>query len=144
MAGSVVCYSFYFVFTHFLERMGALRALFILNNKQMKLEYVIDVNEEAAQSLAATVKSKWAVELTDDILSVCDAVWIASGTNEHLKLIKKAQHKFVAVEKPVSLKIDEIREAFAACPALMVAFQRFFDPEFQTVNVICFFFFSNL
>jgi myo-inositol 2-dehydrogenase/D-chiro-inositol 1-dehydrogenase len=148
VAGSLVCYGFYFcfifVFTHFLARMGALRAQFILNHKHMKLEYVIDVNEEAAKSLAIAVKSKWTVELSEEVLSVCDAVWIASGTNEHLKLIKKAQRKFVVVEKPVSLKMDEIREAFAACPALMVAFQRFFDPEFQTVNICFFFFFFKI
>lgn len=56
------------------------------------------------------------------------------GTNEHLELIQRASRKrsirAIGVEKPVSLSVDEIHTAFKCAPKLMVAFQRFVDPEF--------------
>ncbi len=117
-------------------RMGAVRAKLLAEHPELQLAYLVDVRLEAAQQLAKTLDLrgvKVAARLDAAVLAAVDAVWIASGTAEHLELIRRAgPTHFVAVEKPVSLEAAEIEAAFAACPDLMVAFQRFFDPEFET------------
>ncbi len=117
-------------------RMGQIRARLIADHPRLKLAYLVDVRREAAQGLAKALgiaDVKVATALDKDVLSAVDAVWIATGTNEHIDLIRRAgSTHYVAVEKPVSNEAKEIDEAFDACSDLMVSFQRFFDPEFET------------
>lgn len=71
-----------------------------------------------------------------------DAVLICSSTDTHVPLIKQAaaNGKHIFCEKPVSLSVDQTREALAAVKAagvsLQIGFNRRFDHNFRRVREI--------
>src|SRR2546426_4757587 len=100
------------------------------------LQYVYDINTEAAQQVASrlgahvasTPEEIWAA---DDV----DAVLIASSTNTHADLLSGAvkAHKPVYCEKPIDLNIERVKavvqEASHANVPIMIGFSRRFDPN---------------
>lgn len=71
-----------------------------------------------------------------------DAVLICSSTDTHVPLIKQAaaNGKHIFCEKPVSMSVDQTREALAAVEAagvsLQIGFNRRFDHNFSRVQEI--------
>ncbi|RAR45828.1 inositol 2-dehydrogenase [Paenibacillus sp. MDMC362] len=71
-----------------------------------------------------------------------DAVLICSSTDTHVPLIKQAaaNGKHIFCEKPVSMSVDQTREALAAVEAagvsLQIGFNRRFDHNFSRVREI--------
>ena len=101
-----------------------------------KLQYVYDVNVEAANKLAGRFGAKVAgsveeVFAADDV----DAVLIASSTNTHADLLSAAikAGKPVYCEKPIDMSLDRVKavvqEAHDNPVPIMMGFSRRFDPN---------------
>lgn len=104
------------------------------------LAYVVDVNEEAAQALAAEHGARVAtleVALADESV---DAVLIAAATSTHVDLIvaAAAAKKAIFCEKPIDLDLRRADEAIAAVEAagvpFFVGFNRRFDRHFGALK----------
>ncbi len=115
---------------------GRVHANNIAAHPRATLQYMYDINTEAAQQVASrlgahvasTPEEIWAA---DDV----DAVLIASSTNTHADLLSGAikAHKPVYCEKPIDLNIDRVKavvqEASHANVPIMIGFSRRFDPN---------------
>jgi myo-inositol 2-dehydrogenase / D-chiro-inositol 1-dehydrogenase len=113
---------------------GKVHANNIAAHPRATLQYVYDVNTEAAQQVASrlgahvasTPEEIWAA---DDV----DAVLIASSTNTHATLLSGAvkTHKPAYCEKPIDLNIERVKavvqEAYHAHVPIMIGFSRRFD-----------------
>jgi myo-inositol 2-dehydrogenase / D-chiro-inositol 1-dehydrogenase len=108
----------------------------IAANPRAKLQYVYDVNTEAAKQLASGLGAKVAsspeeIWAANDV----DAVLIASSTNTHADLLSGAirAHKPVYCEKPIDLNMDRVKtvvqEVYSANIPIMIGFSRRFDPN---------------
>jgi myo-inositol 2-dehydrogenase/D-chiro-inositol 1-dehydrogenase len=106
-----------------------------------KLQYVYDVNVEAANKLAgrfgATVAgSVEEVFAADDV----DAVLIASSTNTHADLLSAAikARKPVYCEKPIDMNLERVKavvqEAHDNPVPIMIGFSRRFDPNHRALR----------
>lgn len=104
------------------------------------LAYVVDVNRDAAQALAARHGAK--VSDADAALAdpAVDAVIIASSTDTHAELLERAARagKKIFCEKPVDLSMTRVERCMevvrkAGVPVLM-GFNRRFDPSFAAVK----------
>jgi myo-inositol 2-dehydrogenase/D-chiro-inositol 1-dehydrogenase len=106
-----------------------------------KLQYVYDVNVEAANKLAgrfgATVAgSVEEVFAADDV----DAVLIASSTNTHADLLSAAikARKPVYCEKPIDMNLERVKavvqEAHDNPVPIMMGFSRRFDPNHRALR----------
>jgi myo-inositol 2-dehydrogenase / D-chiro-inositol 1-dehydrogenase len=84
----------------------------IAANPRAKLQYVYDVNTEAAKQLASGLGGKVASS-PEEIWAArdVDAVLIASSTNTHADLLSGAirAHKPVYCEKPIDLNMDRVK-----------------------------------
>src|SRR5712692_8903317 len=106
----------------------------IATHPRAELQYVYDINTEAAEQLASRLGAKVAsspeeIWAADDV----DAVLIASSTNTHadlLSVVVKA-HKPVYCEKPIDLNIERVKavvqEAYHSNVPIMIGFSRRFD-----------------
>lgn len=114
-------------------RMGCIRAQLIANNTRCALKCIVDIREkvakEAAHKYGCAYETDFRKALDDPSLH---GVWIASGTQEHVEIIRYATQKGLRVccEKPISLVSSEIDECYAADRFLYCAFQRAVDAEF--------------
>ena len=113
---------------------GSVHANNIAAHPRATLQYVYDINTEAAQQVASrlgahvasTPEEIWAA---DDV----DAVLIASSTNTHADLLSRAiqAHKPAYCEKPIDLNMDRVKavvqEASHANVPIMIGFSRRFD-----------------
>ncbi|MFN8439303.1 MAG: inositol 2-dehydrogenase [Caldilineaceae bacterium] len=108
----------------------------IAAHPRAKLQTIYDVNQAAAESLAAQHGSKVAtspeeVWTADDV----DAVLIASSTNTHAALLSSAiQHgKPAYCEKPIDLDINRVKsvvqQAHRSNIPILIGFSRRFDPN---------------
>ena len=115
---------------------GRVHANNIAAHPRAKLQYVYDVNEEAAEQLASRLGAKIAsspegIWTADDV----DAVLIASSTNTHADLLSGAiqAHKPAYCEKPIDLNMERVKvvvqEAHHANVPIMIGFSRRFDPN---------------
>jgi myo-inositol 2-dehydrogenase/D-chiro-inositol 1-dehydrogenase len=104
------------------------------------LAYVVDVNADAARSLAA----KHGAQVADADTALADpsvgAVIIASSTDTHADLLERAARagKTIFCEKPIDLSMARIERCIeivrkAGVPVLM-GFNRRFDPSFAAVR----------
>lgn len=121
-------------------RIGSVHAKSMSHNPNCRLVAVSDINEAAAQTLAAKYGAH--ARPTRDIIedSAIDAVLIASSTDTHADLIEAATAagKAVFCEKPVDLSLARAR----ACQAnvaqtgrsVMLGFNRRFDPNFVALK----------
>ncbi|TME58114.1 MAG: oxidoreductase, partial [Chloroflexi bacterium] len=113
---------------------GSVHANNIAAHPRATLQYVYDINTEAAQQVASrlgahvasTPEEIWAA---DDV----DAVLIASSTNTHAALLSGAvkAHKPAYCEKPIDLNIERVKavvqEAYHVHVPIMIGFSRRFD-----------------
>ena len=121
-------------------RIGRVHAVNIAGHAASTLAAVSDVNEEAAQSLAAAYGAR--ALGTDAILADAsiDAVLIATSTDTHSDLIEKATAagKAVLCEKPVDLSLERAKACLAKTAdsgkPVMIGFNRRFDPNFAAVR----------
>jgi myo-inositol 2-dehydrogenase/D-chiro-inositol 1-dehydrogenase len=115
---------------------GQVHGANIATNPRTKLQYVYDVNDEAAQKLAGRFGAQVGgsvqeVFAADDV----DAVLIASSTNTHADLLHAAiaARKPVYCEKPIDMNLERVKavvqEAHDNPVPIMMGFSRRFDPN---------------
>jgi myo-inositol 2-dehydrogenase / D-chiro-inositol 1-dehydrogenase len=121
-------------------RIGRIHAGNLARQPGVRLKYVVDVNREAAQALAAQHGAQVAdIDGAMGDASVGAAV-ICSSTDTHADLIEQsaAQNKHVFCEKPVDLTVARARACAQAVEragiVCMIGFQRRFDPTFAAVK----------
>ncbi|GAC1399099.1 MAG: inositol 2-dehydrogenase [Ktedonobacteraceae bacterium] len=113
---------------------GSVHANNIAAHPRATLQYVYDINIEAAQQVASrfgahVASSPEEIWAADDV----DAVLIASSTNTHAALLSSAVKaaKPTCCEKPIDLNIDRVKavvqEAYHANVPIMIGFSRRFD-----------------
>ena len=121
-------------------RIGQIHASNIAAMKDLRLRYVVDVNAEAAQKLAARYGARVATEREAFTDREVGAVLIASSTDTHARLAIEAARagKAIFCEKPIDLslkKVDEcLREVERAGVPMFVGFNRRFDPSFSALK----------
>ncbi len=121
-------------------RIGTIHAGNVAREAGARLKYVVDVNEAAAQELAARHGARSAAVAQVFADRSVGAVLICSSTDTHADLIlaATAAGKQIFCEKPVDLAIARARscaEAVArAGVTCMIGFQRRFDPTFAAVK----------
>ncbi len=113
---------------------GKVHANDIAAHPRAELQYVYDINTEAAEQLASRLGAKIAsspeeIWKADDV----DAVLIASSTNTHADLLSGAiqAHKPAYCEKPIDLNMERVKavvqEAYHTNIPIMIGFSRRFD-----------------
>ena len=116
-------------------RIGRIHAANLSRHPKASVEWVLDVQSEAAGSLAALVGARAGSSLKQ-VLSEVDAVLIASPTPTHVELIYQALDggKAVLCEKPIDLDRARVSEVVQRVQSsgvpFMVGFNRRFDPHF--------------
>jgi len=121
-------------------RIGKIHAGNVAAHKDCKLAFIADADAAAAASLAAATGAK--VATIEEILASpeVDAIAICAPTDMHADLIDRAAKakKAIFCEKPIDLDADRIAQTLevvkANGAALMVAFNRRFDPNFAEVR----------
>src|ERR1700677_2035853 len=121
-------------------RIGRIHAANLARQPGVRLKYVVDVNKEAAASLAALHGAQ--VADIDGAMGDASigATVICSSTDTHSDLILKsaAQKKHIFCEKPVDLTLERARacaDAVAKADVVcMIGFQRRFDPTFAALK----------
>ena len=117
-------------------RIGKIHGGNVVKQPGVHLKYVVDVNADAARSLAQALGAA----VTDVATAMADravgAVVIASSTDTHADLIMRAAQsgKAIFCEKPVDLDLarartcaDTVKRASVPC---LIGFQRRYDPTF--------------
>jgi myo-inositol 2-dehydrogenase/D-chiro-inositol 1-dehydrogenase len=121
-------------------RIGQIHARNVLKHPAAHVRYVVDVNTEAAERLAAACGA--AVGDVETALSDAgvNGVIIASSTDTHLPLIEACAAHGTAVfcEKPLDLETSRARHCMAIADAagvpLFVGFNRRYDPSFRKIR----------
>ena len=122
-------------------RIGQIHASNIAAFKDARLRYVVDVNAEAAQKLAARYGAKVASEKEAFADPKVGAVLIASSTDTHARLAIAAAHagKAIFCEKPIDLSLKKVDDCLAevkkAGVPMFVGFNRRFDPSFSSLKL---------
>jgi len=121
-------------------RIGKIHAGNLVRQPGVRLRYVIDVNDAAAQALA----TQHGARVVDATTAFDDgdvrAIVIASSTDTHADLILRGAEarKAIFCEKPVDLDLARARSCAEAVKragvVCMVGFQRRFDPTFSAVR----------
>jgi myo-inositol 2-dehydrogenase/D-chiro-inositol 1-dehydrogenase len=122
-------------------RIGRVHAQNLARHPRADLVAVYDVQAEAARQ-TATLLNVRAARSVEEVLGArdVDAVVIATPTDTHLGLIRAAvrEGKAVFCEKPVDLDLERAqacwRELAEARPAVMIGFNRRFDPSFRALH----------
>jgi myo-inositol 2-dehydrogenase/D-chiro-inositol 1-dehydrogenase len=121
-------------------RIGRIHAANLARQPGVRLKYVVDVNKDAAASLAALHGAQ--VADIDGAMGDASigATVICSSTDTHADLIQysAAQKKHVFCEKPVDLTLERARTCAQAVEragvVCMIGFQRRFDPTFAALK----------
>src|SRR5687768_1683486 len=121
-------------------RIGAIHAANLAAMNQTQLLHVVDVNADAARTLAARHGAR--VSTVGEALgdSQVDAVIIASSTDTHADLAIAAARasKAIFCEKPIDLSLKRVDACLSAVRKARVpfftAFNRRFDPSFATLR----------
>lgn len=118
-------------------RIGRIHAANIAANPAARLIGVADVDAASAESLAGACGVR---SMTLEETFTADAVLIASPTPTHAGYIERAAAAGRAIfcEKPIDLSAERVRACLQAVQragvALMVGFNRRFDPHFATLK----------
>ena len=121
-------------------RIGQIHAANIAAMKDVRLRYVVDVNTDAAQKLAARYGAKVVSEKEAFADPKVNAVLIASSTDTHARLAIAAARagKAIFCEKPIDLSLKKVDECLAevekAGVPMFVGFNRRFDPSFAALK----------
>ena len=118
-----------------LGRIGLMHGKNLMRNKDFKLKYVYDLNVKLTQKIAKVLKSypinNPKVAFRDKKL---DAIFIASTTSTHIKLILDGvkNNKSIFCEKPLDLSINKINDCKKKIkkksPKIQMGFNRRYDP----------------
>lgn len=121
-------------------RIGKVHARAIGSNQAARLVAVADAAEQAARDISdaygAEMRTIDQIEQASDI----DAVVICTPTDTHADLIERFARAGMAIfcEKPIDLDVGRVEECLAVVEqtgaALMVGFNRRFDPHFMAVR----------
>jgi len=121
-------------------RIGAIHAANLAATTNARLRYIVDVNADAAQSLA----SRYGAQVTDTVTALRDpeinAVIIASSTDTHADLAIAAAKagKAIFCEKPIDLSLPRVNACLKAVKRarvpMLVGFNRRFDPSFTALH----------
>ena len=122
-------------------RAGTIHAGNIGSHPRAELAYVFDIDQAAAQRLAAPLgahvcRDQQEIWQADNV----DAALIASSTDTHVDLLRQAMRagKPTYCEKPIDLDIDKVRtvvaEAAESDQPIFMGFRRRFAPEFQQMR----------
>ena len=121
-------------------RIGKIHGGNVVRQPGVRLKYVVDVNAEAAQSLAQTLGAT----VTDVASAMGDpsvrAVVIASSTDTHADLIMRAAAagKAIFCEKPVDLDLARARQCADAVGragvTCLIGLNRRYDPTFAALK----------
>ena len=96
-----------------LGRIGVMHGKNLMRNKGFNLKYVYDINKKLTLKISKVLKStpidNPAIAFKDKKL---DAIFIASTTSTHIKLILEAvkHKKAIFCEKPLDLNIKKIND----------------------------------
>jgi len=121
-------------------RIGQIHASSIAATRDARLRYVVDVNADAAQKLAARYGAKVASEREAFADPQVGAVLIASSTDTHARLAIAAARagKAIFCEKPIDLSLSKVDACLAevekAGVPMFVGFNRRFDPSFAALK----------
>ena len=120
---------------------GQVHGANIAANPRTKLQYVYDVNGEAADKLAGRLGARVAGSVEEVFAaSDVDAVLIASSTNTHADLLSAAirARKPVYCEKPIDMSLERVQavvqEAHDNPLPIMMGFSRRFDPNHRALR----------
>ena len=112
----------------------------ILHN-DYKLKYVFDVDEKLTNKISKKLNSKAInnprVAFKDEEI---DAIFVASSTSTHIKLIEEAAKykKVIFCEKPLDLSIEKInrckRKIKSLNPKIQLGFNRRYDPGHNSLK----------
>lgn len=122
-------------------RAGTIHARNIAAHPRAELGYIFDVDQAAAQQLATArgglvPRNPQQIWEADDV----DAVLIASSTDTHVDLLRRAMRAGLPAycEKPIDLDIEKVRtfvdEASANDLPVFIGFRRRFQPEFSSMQ----------
>jgi myo-inositol 2-dehydrogenase/D-chiro-inositol 1-dehydrogenase len=121
-------------------RIGTIHAGNVARQPGVKLKYVVDVDDKAAQKLALQHGARTADGDTVFADPAIGAVVIGSSTDTHADLILRAAkaRKAIFCEKPVDLDLERarvcaeaVRSAGVTC---LIGFQRRYDPTFAALK----------
>ena len=121
-------------------RIGTIHAGNVARQPGVKLKYVVDVDDKAAQKLALQHGARTADGDTVFADPAIGAVVIGSSTDTHADLILRAAkaRKAIFCEKPVDLELERarvcaeaVRSAGVTC---LIGFQRRYDPTFAALK----------
>jgi len=124
-----------------LGRIGLMHGKNLMRNKDFNLQYVFDLNKKLTQKVSKILKSKPIdnpLEALKD--SKLDAVFIASTTSTHIKLIVESvkYKKVIFCEKPLDLNINKIndckRKINKLKPKIQLGFNRRYDPGHNSLK----------
>ncbi len=118
-----------------LGRIGVMHGKNLMRNKEFKLKYVYDINKKLTLKISKELKSNPiynpSIAFKDREI---DAVFIASTTSTHIKLILEAvkYKKAIFCEKPLDLNINKINSCKKKIsrfnPKIQLGFNRRYDP----------------
>ena len=121
-------------------RIGTIHAGNVARQPGVRLQYVVDVDAQAAKKLAEPYGAKVADAETVFNDAAVGAVVIGSSTDTHADLILRAAkaRKAIFCEKPVDLALDRARTCAEAVRAAgvtcLIGFQRRYDPTFAALK----------
>ncbi|WP_224250037.1 inositol 2-dehydrogenase [Hyalangium gracile] len=122
-------------------RIGQIHAANIHHHPRARLHAVVDVNAEAAKSLADRFGAKSSTDV-DAVLAdpAVEGVFICTSTDTHVEIILKAARRKLPIfcEKPIDLDLSKVDACLAevtrtAVP-LVLGFNRRFDPHFRALR----------
>lgn len=105
----------------------------------VELKWVVDIDEEKAQRIAAEQGCRWSTKLGETLADV-DAVVIASATDTHFPYIMESlrANKAVMAEKPISHELQEVIEAVELAKGrnlpFVCGYQRRADRNFRALK----------
>ncbi len=118
-----------------LGRIGLMHGKNLMRNKDFNLKYVYDLNKNLTKKISRILKStpvdNPSIAFKDKKL---DAIFIASTTSTHIKLILEAVKckKAIFCEKPLDLNIKKInnckKKIKKSNPKIQLGFNRRYDP----------------
>ena len=124
-----------------LGRIGQMHGENLIFHNDYKLKYVFDVDEKLTNKISKKLNSKAInnprVAFKDEEI---DAIFIASSTSTHIKLIEEAAKykKVIFCEKPLDLSIEKInrckRKIKSLNPKIQLGFNRRYDPGHNSLK----------
>ena len=124
-----------------LGRIGVMHGKNLMRNRDFNLKYVYDLNKKLTQKISKELKSNPifnpSVAFKDKNI---DAIFIASTTATHIKLILEAAKykKAIFCEKPLDLNISKINNCKKKIrrfnPKIQLGFNRRYDPAHSNLK----------